>query len=214
MPLPPQNGKRDWILWLVISALALAVYCSLSLQRWGIDLSRHPIDYARFGSWSEAITGVATSLAVFVALGTLYRDRLRDRRAEDDRETERETAVYHWLTSKELRDEEDNRIGRVWDLRVQNSTSAPIYRWRANFSINNTHLCNFSKRPLLPGENVLNLPFLDNLSPNEMPEVNLIFEGRSSRIWLRSPQGTLEQGSIHLLQCEHSVEIPTFQVIA
>lgn len=213
MSRQPDKRTHEGLLWCLIAVLTLALYCVITLQRWGVDLSRSPIHYERFGSWSEAITGVATMLAVFVALGTIYRDRLRERRAQEGRETELETSVYQWLTSKEIRGESSELIGRLWDLRIHNSTPSPIYRWRANFSSDNNHLCNYSKRPILPGDNILNAPFLDNLTPNVMPEVELIFEGKSSRIWLRSATGTLEEASIHVLECEHSSPTAQIQVI-
>jgi hypothetical protein len=161
------------------------------------------LDYARFGNWSEAISGLGTSAAVIVALAVFYRDRAKERDATAKREAEAETAVFQWLTSKEVRDEDDKLIGRLWDLTVHNSTDVPIYRWSVQLG-DASHVCNYLKRPLLPGENIFNLPFLDNVDPGAVPEPVLIFEGSSGRVWTRYPRGTVEPVGGQRLGCPHT----------
>ncbi len=194
---------REAILFSLSVALSFGLLYLILLNRWGVHLWSTPIDYTRFGTWSEAIAGLATTAAVIVALATLLWQQAAQRSSELTRKLEAETAVFQWLTSKEVRDESDNLIGRLWDVRIHNSTVAPIYQWKIHFETISEHLCSNTKRPLLPGDNVFNLPFLDGLEPSKMPEPTLTFRGSSERYWARSASGLLETVVSKRLQCSH-----------
>lgn len=202
-----RERRREAMLLITCVVLALALVYLIMLNRWGIHLWDKAIDYQRFGNWSDAISGMATSGAVIVALATLYWQRATQLAAEAAREMGAETAVFHWLTAKEVRDESDQLIGRLWDLRVQNSTVAPVYHWKISFGSDLNHFCSTLKRPLLPGENVFNLPFLDNLEPSKAPEAVLIFQGRSGRFWSRSAGGVVQAASDVALRCAHAAGV-------
>lgn len=191
-------------LWALCAFLSSALLCITLLNIWGLGLFGTAIDYGRFGNWSDAISGIGTLSAVIIALAGLHRERSVQRAAEERRSIEMETAVFQWLTSKEVRDDSDKPIGRLWDIRIQNSTAAPIYHWNIILSSPLDHLCNYQKRPLLPGENVFNLPSLDNLEPSKAPEPTLSFQGISGRTWTRSARGLLQQNQSHLLDCVHA----------
>ena len=193
--------RRETILLIICVVLSIALLYLLMLNRWGILLWDKKLDYTKFGNWSDAISGLATSAAVIVALASLYWQRRTQQAAEDAKAIEAETAVFQWLTSKEVRDESDNLIGRVWDVKVQNTTAAPIYHWKLNFDLGSDHLCSAIKRPLIPGENFFNLPFLDNLEPTKAPEPTLIFQGHSGRFWSRSARGVVQPASDQELRC-------------
>jgi hypothetical protein len=188
--------------------LSLAVICLVTLDRWNIHPWKEPLDYSRFGNWGEAIAGIGTTAAVMVALVALFRDRANQRATEAKRRIEAETAVFQWLTSKEIRDDTDRPIGRIWDIKIQNSTAAPIYHWQISFE-SVEHCCNYLKRPLLPGENVFNIPTLDNTEPAKAPEPLLIFEGRSGEIWIRSARGKVNNGTERKLSCSHTPARPS-----
>src|SRR5664280_2835382 len=173
-----QNQRqREALLLSLIAVFALAFAGMFTLEIWGVHPWRGPVDYSRFGNWSDAISGIGTTAAVVVALAAISKDRTTRRMAEAARLVNEETAVFQWVTSKEVRDEIDRLVGRVWDLRIQNSTIAPIYQWSVLFE-SNDHVCNYQKRPLLPGENIFNAPFLDDLDPSASPEPLLVFEAR------------------------------------
>jgi hypothetical protein len=196
-------GKREAVLISLCVVLILSLLYLVLLNRWGIRLWEAPLDYQRFGTWGEAIAGLATTGAVIVALATLLWQRAAQRSSDLSRKLEAETAVFHWLTSKEVRDEENKLISRLWDIRIHNSTVAPIYQWKIDFSSVPDHLCSRIKRPLLPGENVFNLPFLDDMEPSNMPEPALAFQGISERYWVRSASGLLEIATAKRLECAH-----------
>jgi hypothetical protein len=199
-----ESHKREFVLLAACAFLGIALTYVVMLNLYGIRLGGTPIDYARFGTWGQAISGAATSSALIVALASLYSQRSIHRSTEMRRLIEEETAVFQWLTFKEVRDSSDKLIGRLWDIKLQNSTSAPIYHWRVTIGANSDHLCNYLKRPLLPGENVFNAAFLDHLDPNRAPEPLLIFMGSSGRIWGRTAQGILSQLERAELDCLHA----------
>ena len=195
--------KREAILLGVCAFLGLAVFYLVMLDFWGLTLFGSVVDYTRFGTWSNAISGIGTTSALIVALASLYSQRSIYRASEARRLLEEETSLYLWLSFQEVRDEKNKFVARMWDVRIHNLTKAPIYHWKIHFTAHSEHLCNFVKHPLLPGENDFNLPFLDNLEPSETPESILSFEGRSGRIWARSTRGNLAQVSAPELKCEH-----------
>jgi hypothetical protein len=189
--------------WTVCAILFVVLVCLITLDLWGIHVSDKALDYAKFGNWGETFEGVGTTAAVIVALAALLRERAKQSAEDARREAEAETAVFQWLTSKEVRDESDKLIGRVWDLKIQNATLAPIYQWRVGFGEHPKHMCSHVKRPLLPGENVFNVQFLDDSDPSAAPEATLWFKGRSGRLWRRSALGMVEQCLPSDLDCEH-----------
>jgi hypothetical protein len=201
------TNRREAFLLLTCGLLILALGYLITLERWGIQLWGKGLDYSKFGNWSEAISGIGTTGAVFAALATLYWQRRTQALSESTKSIEAETAVFQWLTSKEVRDESNGLIGRVWDLRVQNSTSAPIYNWKVSFGNDPNHICSAVKRPLIPGENFFNLPFLDNTEQSKAPEPSLTFQSRSGRFWSRSARGFIESTSDESLKCGHAAGV-------
>jgi hypothetical protein len=203
-----ETRKREAYLWATIVILVLALLYVITLDLWGLSLWGNAVDYIRFGTWSGAIASIGTTAAVIVAFTAWYWQRASQQSAEAKRLVEMETAVFQWLTSKEVRDDDDNLVRRLWDLRIQNSTIAPIYHWKISFFSESGHLCNYLKRPLLPGENVFNLPVLDNVEPSQAPEPTLSFEGSSGRIWIRTSRGLLEQTTVEKTGCVHGTPSP------
>jgi hypothetical protein len=202
-----ETHRREAVLLIVCVILMFTLLYLVMLNSWGIHLWDKSIDYSKFGNWSDAVTGLATTGAIIVALATLLWQRRSQQIAEAAKEIEAETAVFQWITSKEVRDESDQLVGRLWDARVQNSTVAPVYHWKLSFESDHNHLCSQLKRPLLPGENVFNLYFLDNVEPSKAPEPVLIFQGRSGRFWTRSANGILQLASHDDLRCKDTVDV-------
>jgi hypothetical protein len=200
----PPTHKRETVLLGACAFLCLGIFYLLMLDKWGLSLWGHAIDYTRFGTWSQAISGIGTTSAVIIALASLYSQRSIHLAAESRRRLEEETAVFQWITSKEVRDENHKLIGRIWDITIQNSTVAPIYQWKVTFGPASSYICNHLKRPLLPGANVFNLPFFDNVEVSNTPEPTLFFEGRSGRAWSRSARGVTTHVQIQAMNCEHT----------
>src|ERR1035437_1990616 len=198
---------RETILFFLCVLLAFGFFYLMMLDKWGINPFDKQIDYVRFGTWSQALSGIGTTSAVIVALASLYWQRTIRRSDENRRLLEEETAIFLWLNFKEIRNEKDVLINRFWDVKIQNSTVAPIYRWKVTFTPHAEHLCNYSKRPLLPGENLFNLRMSDNCEPEKLPEPVLIFEGRTGRFWSRTARGVREEVTAKELDCEHTLNI-------
>ncbi|MCX6168653.1 MAG: hypothetical protein NTX65_04915 [Ignavibacteriales bacterium] len=198
-------SRKESILLFICVLLSLALFYVLMLNLWGLSLFGETIDYTRFGTWSNALSGIGTTSALIVALTSLYLQRSIYRKAEARRFIDEETSIFLWLTFKEVRDDSGKLVCRLWDMIVQNSTVAPIYHWQISIDSYTTHICSFLKHPLLPGVNVFNLSFLDNLEPSKVPESILVFEGRSGRIWTRSTRGTIKEDTIKDLNCNHNV---------
>jgi hypothetical protein len=194
---------REIILWVVCALLIVALYFSIMLQKWGLTLLGEEVDYNRFGNWSDAISGIGTTTAIIVALIGIWIQYSATKTAEITKAVEEETAVFFWLESHEVF-ENNKFVGRTWELLIQNSTKLPIYSWAVIFESYNEHLCNFQKRPLLPNENIFNLPFLDNIEPSKTPLAFLHFEGKSKRCWSRDIKGEPKEISKTEMNCGHT----------
>lgn len=200
-----KQHKREAILWTVIVLQSLLLFYLIMLNLWGLRVGGPVIDYTRFGTWSNALSGIGTSVAVVVALTAQFWQRKTRREDDKAKLLEAEVAVFQWLNLKEVRNANGHLEGRIWDIKVQNSTDAPIYHWQITFGSKDDHICSPLKRPLMPGENYFNLLFLDNVEPSNTPEPTLIFEDRSERVWIRSARGVLIEVTKEQLRCEHYV---------
>lgn len=189
----PAPANREPLLLAIIAALVLALVVVVSLNLWGLTLQiGQPVDYTRFGNWSDAIAGLGSLLTVVAAAAAILADRFAARRAEQAERERSETDVHHWLDYAEVRDERDQHRGWRWTIHIQNRTQAPLYEWVADFPGHNQSISNKDKSPLKPGESFFNLPFLDDLAPSAAPTPVLMFRDRSARWWQRSAHGSVE----------------------
>ena len=99
------DSKNSWRRRLLSSwsspwaTTTLAVFCLLllSLQFWHLSIFGSRINYQDSGSWAEMIGGIASALAVIVAVGSVANEQ---RRAAEERQAARVqelTSVYCWL---------------------------------------------------------------------------------------------------------------------
>lgn len=184
--VPPE--ARWQTLFILCLVLAFLLFIVLSMHIWGIRLFAKSIDYQRFGNWSEVISGVGTMAAVLVALFALVRERIMQTAAEKKTQLLAETAIYLWLVPKQVL-ADGNRF-MIWDLIIQNGTPAPIYDWQVAFgSAKENDLSR--RRPLLPGQNIFNLPQYDNHPESEVPEPTIEFRSASDQTWVRTVRGNL-----------------------
>jgi hypothetical protein len=190
-----------FLLWLGVMILAIFCVVLLTINVWGLHFFREPLDYVRFGTWTQAIAGTATFLGVMVALASLLWQQAKTREENARKLMDEHTAVFLWLTSQVLQDETTHEaVGRHWDLEIQNLTKAPIYRWRVEFPGFQESLSNVSKRPLLPSQNVFNLPFLDNCAPQSIPIPAVFFEARDGLAWKRTATGLISRAGLEQLE--------------
>lgn len=206
-------NSREKILGFTCVLLIVALYFVVMLQKWGLTLWGDEIDFERWGNWSSAIAGIATTVAVVVAaIGiwvqyAAFVDEKR-RRQEDElaNRTAEETQVVFWFQVAEVVNDRDEVETYTWDLCVQNTTNSPIYRWQLEFDKYPQHVCNFVGHPLLPHTEIdlFNLPFLDGVEPKDSPTAVLYFEGRSGQIWKKTVLGQITAVEGHSLDCEHS----------
>lgn len=184
---------RELALLIAIALLAIALIVVVTLNLWGLTLQiGQSVDYTRFGTWSDAIAGLGSLLAVLAAAAAIVGERLAARREEQAERERRETEVHHWLDYAELRDELGGHRGWRWTLHFQNGTHAPLYDWAVDFPKSARSITSAEKSPLKPGESLYNIPFLDDLAPADAPQPILRFKDRTGRWWQRSAQGTLE----------------------
>lgn len=185
----PENRIILALLWVAVILLLFCCLILLTLNYWGIQIAAGTLDYQKFGTWGQAISGSATFLGVMTALASLLWQYGKSRKEQEQKSLDEQTAVYIWLTSQLLKDDtNDAIIGRQWDLEIQNLTKAPIYDWRAEAT--GAALLETS-RPILPNQNTFNLPKLDNCGPNEIPEPVLYFRSREGSYWKRTATGVL-----------------------
>lgn len=195
--------SREGALRAIAVVLLILLLLIVSLQVWGIALWEGSIDPQRFGNWGEVISGFGTTAAMTVAVISLLNERALRRKTDRDEIIQAEAAVYVWLTFADLVDDNGKLLRRMWTLRIQNITSAPIYHWQAIFKSEHEHMCGFNTRPILPGENVFNLLVLDNFAPSAVPKVDLIFVARSGEVWRRTGDGKLTSETPRAIVCEH-----------
>lgn len=191
------------ILWMAIFVLVAMCGALLSINIWGIELAGSPLDYRRFGTWTQAIAGATTFFGVMIALASLLWQQAKARRENAEKLLEEQTAVFIWLSSQLLFDEStNNAVGRHWDLEVHNLTRAPIYRWRVALPDSTDNLSNATKRPLLPDKNIFNLPSFDDREPHSIPEPSIYFESRDGAVWKRTATGALSRTSVEQLNAK------------
>lgn len=195
------GGLTETILWMAVLVLSIICVALLSINFWGLHILGEPLDYQRFGTWTQAIAGIATFLGVTIALASLLWQQTKSRRESEQKLIEEHTAVFLWLTSQVLQDEVTHQvIGRHWDLEVQNLTKAPIYRWRVEFPGIQDSLSHATKRPLLPNQNVFNLPFFDNQDAHSLPVPAIYFESRDGHAWKRTATGLISHAGFDQLE--------------
>jgi hypothetical protein len=187
-------------LWMAIVALAIACGLLLTLAWWGLSPWGTQVDYTRFGTWSQALSGLGSLAAVTVALSSLMWQRLKTLRDSAESVTESQTRLYLWLRSQVLVDGSGVTIGRNWDLEVQNLTETPIYEWLVTFPTTEEVLSHETKRPLLPGLNVFNLPVFDNFTHGQIGEPSIVFRARDSRLWRRTSSGAIDNAEVQALR--------------
>lgn len=176
------------------------------LERYGLTVwgKYEDIEIARTGTWGQIISAFGATIAFIIALTNLIFQRTQYLAGESRREQEEETSIYIWITVIEEKNEKGDHIGWQYDLTIQNSTKFPIVKWVVNFLNREDHFCSFQKKPLLPGENTFNLKFLDDVEPSKLPETELIFESKTTKIWKRKSTGVLETQKIVNLKCNHN----------
>lgn len=175
------------LLWVAVLLLTFTCIILASINYWGIQLGS--VDYQKFGTWGQAISGTATFLGVMTALSSLLWQYGKSRKEQEQKLIDEQTALYFWLTSQILKEENTGIVlGRQWDVEIQNLTKSPIYRWRLDID---ARPLRESLRPILPNQNTFNLPELDNREPSDVPEPYLYFMSRDGRYWKRTASGTL-----------------------
>ncbi|MGY4319215.1 hypothetical protein [Bradyrhizobium sp. JR3.5] len=189
-PKPRRSTNDQMVFALLWVAVLLLLFCSLmlgTLNYWGIQLG--VIDYQKFGSWGQVVSGSATFLGVMTALASLLWQSGKNRKEQEQKSIDEQTAVYFWLTSQVLKEEvTDVVIGRLWDLEIQNLTKSPIYVWRVEAE---GRLLVDTQRPILPSQNTFNVPLLDDRDPSLVPEPVMYFMSREGGYWKRSATGVL-----------------------
>ena len=197
---------RERVMPVLVIVLLVSVIYLLTLDLWGLRPWGDAIDYERFGTWAEALSGIGTTSAVIVALSALVFERSAARKAEMAKAKEEETAVFVWLAPTQVREKNTNEyIKRIWDVRFDNRTRAPIYMWRVDFGEQVPHKCSATSGPIAPGESIRNVPDLDAVEPSVAPRPSIYFEGRDGRLWKRAANGALSEVSGADLRCEHTI---------
>ena len=189
-----------WFWQALALVLLLSLITVISLDAWGLSIFGGPVDYVRFGNWSDFLAGAGTLIAVVAAFSAILFDQHK-RRA--DQQNQR-TSLYFWL--KPESNELDGQEVTVWDVIIENRTNNPIYEWKLIIAGDEArHLCNYCKRPLLPceGGNSFNVQQLDDVPSNRMPSARLIFRDENSEIWSRLSHGSATRAHGDDLMCEH-----------
>lgn len=197
-------NKREFTAWFICVVLLILLGWLTMLNYWGLTIFGDVVDHTRFGTWGQMASAIGTTIAFLIGFWNLYYARSQYLAGEKRRKEEEENSVYIWIGIIEEENEDGKHVGWQYDLYVQNATKFPIANWLVKFSGRTEHLCNFQKKPLLPGENVFNLTFLDDNEPNSIPNSEIIFESKTNKTWNRKSTGGLEEVASNDLKCEHS----------
>jgi hypothetical protein len=197
-------NKREFLAWFICVVLLILLGWLIIANYWGLTIFGSVVDHTKFGTWGQMVSAIGTTIAFLIGFWNLYYQRSQYNTAEKRRKEEEETSVYIWISIIEEKDEVGNHVGWQYDLNVQNATKFPISKWLVKFSSRTEHLCNFQKKPLIPGENVFNLTFFDDIEPNTLPESEIIFESKMKKTWNRKSTGSLEEVASGNLKCEHN----------
>jgi hypothetical protein len=156
------------------------------MDAWGLRPWGGPVNYERFGTWNEFLTGTATVAVVIVALREISVERRRAV-AELDRLRDRETTqVFSWLTPRK-----DPSGVAHWYLSFENNTVFPVYEWIVEFDIDREHACGKLSGPVRPHTSQLFLPDFAGTPPDEIPKLILSFTDAMGRTWRRDEVGRL-----------------------
>ncbi|MEV8634889.1 hypothetical protein AB0395_24860 [Streptosporangium sp. NPDC051023] len=170
--------------WLSVTLLVLLLL-SLSLQFWGLTLVGTRVDHDSAGSWGELVSGVASAVAVIVAVGTFASGQ---RRLEQEREAVRVaelTRVYCWLEPRL-----DHGSRRVWVLHFENHTSMPIFSWRVVIESEPAVVLSGEKQgPVRPGATDLRVQALEGRGEETQPSLAFEFHDANGGKWRRSAHG-------------------------
>lgn len=197
-------NKREFLAWFICVILIIFIGWLIMLNFWGLTIFGDVVDHTRFGTWGQMASAIGTTIAFLIGFWNLYYSRSQYNAGEKRRKEEEETSIYIWISIIEDKDEDDKHVGWQYDLNIQNATKFPVAKWLVKFSSYSEHLCNIQKKPLLPGENIFNLTFLDDKEPNLLPESEIIFESKTNKTWKRKSTGTLEEFTSDDLKCEHN----------
>jgi len=196
---------REIISWTFCALLLLVLCYLLMLDAWGLTLVGDVVDHTKFGTWGQMVSAIGTTIAFLIGLANLITVRSNYKAGEDRRKEEEETSVFIWLSPIEDIDEKtEEHVGWQWVVNILNSTKSPIYNWKISFDREENHLCSLQKNPLLPKLNSFNLPFLDEVEPNNSPTATIIFESKSGIIWSRTVKGLLIKVTEQETVCNHS----------
>jgi len=163
---------------------------SLAVNAWGLRLFGGSVDYQRFGTIGEWVSGAGTVAAVVAALNIARAEATRQRsqiRAAADAAM---SQVFVWLR---LRYSDVTEAPTHWEVLFNNATPQPVYFWVAKIERLDGHMCHVVNGPLLPGES--SRVFAE---PNEAPPLmdeqtrraSIEFLDVEGRWWVRNMDGS------------------------
>ena len=174
--------------WTVTILLVMLVL-SITLQAWGLQPFGSGVDYARAGTWGTIVSGLASAIAVTVAVGNLAAEQKRNREELARTRSNEITQVYAWLEPRSASDG-----GSVWMLNFENATRVPTYEWSVELKGDTSLTFDSSDYgPIRPGASTLKLRVEDEIDRTSEPRVSLQFVDADGVNWLRSPAGALQK---------------------
>ncbi|MFG2993100.1 hypothetical protein ACGFZK_28015 [Streptomyces sp. NPDC048257] len=158
--------------WGLLAAVALL----LSLPLWGLQPYGKKFDHDTAGTWGDWVSGLGQVGAVTAAVGTVLRSENRERRRQ-------RSAAAAWMTV--LSDDGQP----YWAVQVENSTSLPVFRWRADSPDGSVHLCHEELGPLVPGRTDYEVPLTVQPDQSRALPLKFLFTDSDGRFWSRSELG-------------------------
>lgn len=174
------------------TATTLAILCLLllSLQFWHLSVFGSHINYQASGNWAEMTGGIASALAVIVAVGTVANEQ---RRAAEERRAARVqelTSVYCWLEWGVMDDGT-----HTWVLKFQNETRVPVLRWVVHMTPtrgpSELVFSSSTYGPIRPSSSEILVDELSGMAPELQPPLDFDFMDPSGAYWRRSADATL-----------------------
>lgn len=182
--------------WLTGTLFVLLVL-NLGLQAWGLELFGTHIDYTRAGTWGNMVSGVASAVAVTVAVRSFAAQDDRYRADKADEKEKEMTSVYAWIESRRALGDGDPK--KHWYVGLDNQTRAPIYEWAV-------HVAASSESPercisctnagtIRPGVSTLFVKDAESANYS-LARVSVRFKSFDGRFWLRDEGGLKPVGEI------------------
>src|ERR1022692_3352015 len=179
------RAARIWSSPWVATSAVVAALLLLSMQLWHISLFGPAIDYKLSGNWAEMIGGVASALAVIVAVSSIAAEQRRATEEKTAARIQELTRIYCWLEWGVGSDRK-----HAWVLKFQNENRVPVFKWQVQIDgVVSVYFESSHYGPIRPDSSEILVNELAGVAPDQQPSIVFDFIDPSGACWRRPAEG-------------------------